>query len=82
MQVVANVISLYMASGHSLYINVNLDECVQLNMFNLASTPPECILSKAGFVVRKTRSSLLPDSEDKLLCLSHNMRSDGESGTA
>ncbi|KAK1875359.1 Zinc finger BED domain containing protein 1 [Dissostichus eleginoides] len=38
------------------------------------STPSERIFSKAGFIVSKTRSSLLPDNTDKLVFLSHNMR--------
>jgi len=48
------------------------------------STPSERIFSKAGFIVSKTRSSLLPDNVDKLVFLSHNMRrlrSDGEDAT-
>lgn len=38
------------------------------------STPSEHIFSKDGFIVNKTRSSLLPDNVDKLVFLSHNMR--------
>lgn len=38
------------------------------------STSSERIFSKAGFIVSKTRSSLLPDNVDKLVFLSHNLR--------
>ncbi|KAJ8355180.1 hypothetical protein AAFF_G00088070 [Aldrovandia affinis] len=37
------------------------------------STPSEQIFSKAGFIVNKTKSSLLPKNVDKLVFLCHNM---------
>lgn len=38
------------------------------------SIPSERIFFKAGFIVSKTWSSLLPDNMDRLVFLSHNMR--------
>lgn len=38
------------------------------------STPSEHIFSKAGYIVNKTRSSLLPENVDKLIFLAHNMK--------
>ncbi|KAK1890854.1 Zinc finger BED domain containing protein DAYSLEEPER [Dissostichus eleginoides] len=38
------------------------------------STPSERIFSKAGYIVNKTRSSLLPENVDKLIFLAHNMK--------
>lgn len=38
------------------------------------STPSERIFSKAGFIVSKTRSSLLPKNVDKLIFLAHNLK--------
>ncbi|XP_022520027.2 zinc finger BED domain-containing protein 4-like [Astyanax mexicanus] len=38
------------------------------------STPSERILSKAGYIVNKTRSSLLPENVNKLVFLAHNMK--------
>ncbi len=38
------------------------------------STPLERTFSKAGFIVSKTRTSVLPNNVDKLVFLSHNMR--------
>ncbi|RXN13638.1 zinc finger BED domain-containing 1-like protein [Labeo rohita] len=38
------------------------------------STPSERIFSKAGYIVNKTRSSLLPENVDKLIFLAHNLK--------
>ncbi|XP_066567854.1 E3 SUMO-protein ligase ZBED1 isoform X3 [Amia ocellicauda] len=38
------------------------------------STPAERIFSKAGYIINKTRCSLLPQNVDKLIFLSHNMK--------
>lgn len=38
------------------------------------STPSERIFSKAGFIVNKSRSSLLPKHGDTLVFLSHNLK--------
>ena len=47
---------------------------VRIHSIPSTSTPSERIFSKAGFIVSKTRSSLLPDNVDKLVFLSHNLR--------
>lgn len=38
------------------------------------STPSERIFSKAGFIISKTRSALLPANVDKLVFLAHNLK--------
>ena len=38
------------------------------------STPSERIFSKAGFIINKTRSALLPANVNKLVFLAHNLR--------
>lgn len=46
----------------------------RLHCIPSTSTPSERIFSKAGFIVNKSRSSLLPSNVDKLVFLSHNMK--------
>lgn len=41
------------------------------------STPAERIFSKAGFIVNKSRSCLLPKNVDMLVFLAHNMKKGG-----
>lgn len=41
------------------------------------STPSERIFSKAGFIVNKTRSCLLPKNMDMLVFLAHNTKKCG-----
>lgn len=36
--------------------------------------PAECIFSKAGFIVNKTKNSMFPKNVDTLVFLSHNLK--------